>query len=41
MGLDREVSQGLARPTGREAFVLAAIRHAGRVLSAAACRMGA
>ncbi len=35
MALDREVGQGLLRPTGREAFVAAAVKHAGRVLSAA------
>lgn len=40
MALDREMGQGLARPTGREAFVAAAVRHAGRVLSAAACQIG-
>lgn len=40
MALDREVGQGLSRPTGREAFVAAAVRHAGRVLSGAACRVG-
>jgi hypothetical protein len=39
MALDREVGQGLMRPTGREAFVEAAMRHAGRVLSAASCRI--
>ena len=37
MAIDREVGQGLSRPTGREAFILAAAKHAGRVLSAASC----
>ena len=41
MALDREMAQGLSRPTGREAFVKAAVKHAGRVLSAAACLMSA
>lgn len=40
MALDREMGQGLVRTTGREAFVGAAVRHAGRVLSAAACQIG-
>jgi hypothetical protein len=39
MALDREMGQGLVRPTGREAFVAAALRHAGRVLSAASCQI--
>lgn len=41
MAIDREIGQGLSRPTGREAFVTAAIKHAGRVLSAASCLIGA
>jgi hypothetical protein len=40
MALDREMGQGLSRPTGREAFVSAAKKHAGRVLSAASCLIG-
>lgn len=39
MALDRDLAPRLARPTGREAFIQAATRHAGRVLSAAACRV--
>lgn len=41
MVLDRDLAPRLARPTGRESFVQAATRHAGRVLSAAACRVAA
>jgi hypothetical protein len=39
MALDPVVSQSLNRPTGREACALAAGRHAGNVLSAAACAL--
>jgi hypothetical protein len=37
MALEGELAQGLVRPTGREAFTQAAQKHAGRVLSYAAC----
>ncbi|MBI1946754.1 MAG: hypothetical protein HYS27_13740 [Deltaproteobacteria bacterium] len=41
MALDREAGSVLLRPTGREAVARHVERHAGRVLSAAACRIAA
>lgn len=41
LALDRELSQALTRPTGREALTQTAQRHAARVLSAASCRLAA
>lgn len=38
MAFDREFGLTLGRPTGEEAFLAAAVRQAGRVVSAAACR---